>query len=76
MDFKNEVSKCAEMNWLSFDNLHFPLFDVNIEIWVLEATVQKYLLSSILMPITTHNVEKFLKKCSLHAQTKIAMDQR
>ena len=40
----NEVSKCAEINFSTFDNLHFPL-DVDIEIWVLEATVQKHLLS-------------------------------
>ena len=46
----NEVSKCAEINCSSFDNLHFPLDDVNIEIWVLEATVRKHLLSSLVYP--------------------------
>ena len=42
-----EVSKCAEINCSSFDNRYFPLEHVNIEIWVLKATVQKLLLSSI-----------------------------
>ena len=32
----NEVSKCAEMSGSFFDNLPFPLNDVNIEIWVLK----------------------------------------
>ena len=44
----NEVSKCAEMNCPSFENLHFPLEDVDIEIWVLKGTVWKLLLSSML----------------------------
>ena len=44
----NEVSKCAEINCSSFDNLYFPLEDVNIEIWILKATDRKLLLSSIL----------------------------
>ena len=44
----NEVSKCAEINRSFFDNLYFPLEDINIEIWVLEATVRKLLLRSIL----------------------------
>ena len=43
----NEVSKCAEINSSSFDNVYFPLEDVNIEIWVLKATVRKLQLSSI-----------------------------
>ena len=34
----NEVSKCSEINCSSFDNHHFPLEDVNIQIWVLKAT--------------------------------------
>ena len=38
----NEVLKCAEIN-----NLHFPLERVNIEIWVLKATVRKLLMNSI-----------------------------
>ena len=48
----NEMSKCAEINCSSFDNLYFSLEDVNIEIWVLKATVQKLLLSGKL-PQTT-----------------------
>ena len=47
----NEVSKWAEINSSSFDNLHFPPNDVNIEIWVLEATFRKHLLSSLLCRI-------------------------
>ena len=43
----NEVSKCAEINFSSFDNLHFPLEGVNTEIWDLKATVRKFLLSSL-----------------------------
>ena len=43
----NEVSICVEINCLFFDNLHFPLADMNIEIWILKATVRKLLLSSI-----------------------------
>ena len=43
----NEVSKYAEISCSPFDNLHVPLDDVNIEIWVLEATVRKHLLNSL-----------------------------
>ena len=43
----NEVSKCADINCSSFDNLHYPLEDVNTEIWDLKATVRKLLLSSL-----------------------------
>ena len=43
----NEVSKCTEIIFSSFDNLHFPLEDVNTEIWDLQAAVQKLLLSSL-----------------------------
>ena len=49
MDFndQNKVLNYAEINYcLSFDNLYFPLEDMNIEIWVLNATVWKFLLSS------------------------------
>ena len=45
----NEVSKCAAINCPSFDNLHFPLNDVNIKILVLKATVRKLLLSTIVV---------------------------
>ena len=47
----NEVSKYPAINDSSFENLHFPLYDVNIETWVrvLEATVQKHLLSRIVL---------------------------
>ena len=34
---------------LSFDNLYFPLDDVNVEIWVLKATVWKLQLSSTVL---------------------------
>ena len=43
----NGVSKCAEIKFSSFDNLHFPLEIVTIEMWVLKATVRKFLLSSL-----------------------------
>ena len=43
----NEVSKCAEINCTSFNNLHIPLADVKIEILALKANVRKLLLSSI-----------------------------
>ena len=50
MDFNEyEVSKCAETNCSSFDNLNFSLEDVNIEIWVLKAAVQILLLSSLVL---------------------------
>ena len=39
-----EVSKCAEINCSSFDNLYFPLEGTKFEI---KATVRKFLLSSI-----------------------------
>ena len=42
----HKVSKCAEINCSSFDNLYCPLEDVNIEILILKATVRK-LLSSL-----------------------------
>ena len=42
-----EVSKYAEINCSSFDNLGFSLEDVNIETFVLKATVWKFLLSSL-----------------------------
>ena len=44
----NEVSKCGEIIFSPFDNLQFPLEEVNIKIWVLKATVRNHLLSSIL----------------------------
>ena len=47
----NEVSKCAEINCSSFYNLSLTQDDVNIEIWVLEATVWKHLLSSLFDPL-------------------------
>ena len=56
----NEVSKCAEINCLSFDNLYFPLENVNIEIWVLKATVQKLKLSSIVLTIVNRGVSNIL----------------
>ena len=43
----NEVSKCAEINCSSFENFHFLIQDVNIEIWILKVTVRKLLLSSL-----------------------------
>ena len=50
----NKVLKCEEINCPSFGNLHFPLDDVNIEIWVLEATVRKHLLSSLVLAKELH----------------------
>ena len=47
----NEMSKCAEMNYLCFDSIYFPKEDLNIEIWVLKATVWNLLLRSIVLPI-------------------------
>ena len=43
----NEVSKCAEINCISFDNLYFLLKDVNLEMYVPKATIRKLLLSII-----------------------------
>ena len=53
----NEVSKCAEINCSSFDNLHFLLEDVNIEIWVLKATVRKLLLSSLVHIVVYNDLQ-------------------
>ena len=41
------MSKCAEINCSSLDNLYFPQQDVNFEILVVTATVRKFLLSSL-----------------------------
>ena len=43
----NDGSKCAVINCPSFGNLYFPLENVDIDIWVLKATVRKLLFGSI-----------------------------
>ena len=66
----NEVSKCAEINCSSFDNLYFPLGDVNIKTWVLEATVRKHLLSSLVnFSVLTENANQFRVKSQLKTMT-------
>ena len=57
----NKVSKYAEINCSSLDNLHFPLEGVNIEIWVFKATVWKLLLSRLEPGIFFQLVYTFLK---------------
>ena len=47
MDFNERGVKMFKKSCSTFDKLHFPLDDVNIEIWVFEATVRKHLLSSL-----------------------------
>ena len=47
----DEVSKCAKINCSSFETLHFPRDDVNIEIRVLETPIRKHLFSSLVLEI-------------------------
>ena len=54
----NEVSKCAEIICSSFDNLYFPLEDLNFEICVPKATVRKLLLSTIVMDARSRFIDR------------------
>ena len=57
-----DFSECAEIYWSSFDILHFPLEDVDIEIWVLKAIVRKLSLGS-LDKDETHSILKYNVPC-------------
>ena len=42
----DEVSKCGQINRISFVNLYFPIEDANFEIWVVNTTVSINYVSS------------------------------
>ena len=56
----DEGSRFAEINTSSFDNLYFPLEDMNLEIWVVKATIRNFWLQYTLWNMRQYSIDNII----------------